>query len=182
MGITERIDAITPIPHAWRAAAPSCPRSVKIELTARCSFACAFCARSARLRAQKDIDRGFYARIVREMAEAGVEELGMFYLGESCLVPWLPEAIVYAKEISTDYVFLTTNGSLTAPKKVRTYMAAGLDSLKFSYNYADADQFTQIAQVKPAYFDAMIRNLKAAWRIREDGGYPMRPVCLLHRL
>jgi hypothetical protein len=171
MGITERIDAITHIPDAWREAAPPCPRSVKIELTARCNFACAFCARSARLRAQKDIDRGFYARIVREMAEAGVEELGMFYLGESCLVPWLPEAITYAKEMGIDYVFLTTNGSITTPEKVESYMSAGLDSLKFSYNYADVEQFTEIAQVKPAYFNAMVRNLKDAWRIREEGGY-----------
>ena len=108
MGITERIDTITHIPGAWRESALPCPRSVKIELTARCNFACAFCARSARLRDQKDIDRSFYARIVHEMAEAGVEELGVFYLGESCLVPWLPETIVYAKEISIDYAFLTT--------------------------------------------------------------------------
>ena len=28
----------------------------------------------------------------------GVEELGVFYLGESFLCPWLPEAIRFAKQ------------------------------------------------------------------------------------
>ena len=43
------------------------------------------------------MDEGFFRRIVREMREAGVEELGVFYLGESFLCPWLAEAIRYAK-------------------------------------------------------------------------------------
>ncbi len=48
--ITERIDAITGIAAERRAAAPPCPRSVKIELTARCNFKCSFCATAFGLR------------------------------------------------------------------------------------------------------------------------------------
>lgn len=167
MGITERIDAITDIPESYRRPDPPCPPSVKIELTARCNFACAFCARSARLRDQKDMDRGLFERLLRELREAGVEEIGLFYLGESFLVRWLEEAIAFAKrEVGFPYVFLTTNGSLAKPDRVEACMRAGLDSLKFSLNYADEQQFTEIARVKGHLFETMIENVKAARMVR----------------
>jgi radical SAM protein with 4Fe4S-binding SPASM domain len=172
MTITERIDAITAIEPARAVVAAPVPRSVKIELTARCNFACAFCARDMRLRDQKDMDRGLFERLLRHMRAAGVEEIGLFYLGESFLLPWLPEAVAFAKrDCGYPYVFLTTNGSLATPERVRACMEAGLDSLKFSYNYADRDQFADVAGVKAAYFDRMNANIAAAHAVREEGGY-----------
>ena len=35
-------------------------------------------------------------------------------------------------------------------------MEAGLDSMKFSLNYADEEQFTQIARVRGAYWGDII--------------------------
>ena len=171
MGITERIDAITGIPAEYRAEFLPAPRSVKIELTGRCNFACSFCARSMMLRDQKDMNQGTFERVVLEMRNAGVEELGLFYLGESFMCRWLVDAIQYAKDIGFPYCFLTTNGSLSSPAKMEACMAAGLDSLKFSLNYADVDQFTEIAQVKPKLFYTMMKNIKAAKAIRDEGGY-----------
>ncbi len=168
MGITERIDAITALPPERRAVVLPAPKSVKIELTGRCNFACAFCARGQRLREQKDMDRALFERLLVEMRGAGVEEIGLFYLGESFLLPWLKEAVRFAKqEAGFPYVFLTTNGSLATGPRVRDVMEAGLDSLKFSLNYADAAQFKEIARVKGALFDTVIENVKAARLIRE---------------
>ncbi|MBM3537431.1 MAG: radical SAM protein [Alphaproteobacteria bacterium] len=166
--ITERIDAITRISPDYRNAAPPCPRSVKIELTARCNYACTFCARSHRLRDQKDMDRGLFERLLPELRAAGVEEIGLFYLGESFLCSWLEEAVAFAKRTcGFPYVFLTTNGSLAAPGRLETCFRNGLDSLKFSFNYADADQFEEIARVKPVLFEAMKDNLIAAQAARD---------------
>jgi hypothetical protein len=39
---------------------------------------------------------------------------------------------------------------------------AGLDSLKFSLNYSDAEQFAEIASVKPALYHTMIANVMKA--------------------
>ena len=169
--ISERIDRITKISPEYRNPICPAPKSVKIELTGRCNFACTFCARSDMLREQKDIDRSFYERILVEMREAGVEELGLFYLGESFMVKWLPEAIYYAKQVGFPYVFLTTNGSLAFPDRVQACMEAGLNSLKFSYNYADGEQLHNIAHVKPKFFQTIQKNIKDAWAIRETGGY-----------
>jgi MoaA/NifB/PqqE/SkfB family radical SAM enzyme len=170
--ITERIDRITWLDEARRAAAPPIPRSVKIELTARCDFQCFFCASALRLRDKADIDPAFFRRILREMRELGVEEIGLFYLGESFLCSWLPEAVRYAKrECGYPYVFLTTNGRMATPERVRACMEAGLDSLKFSFNFADAEQFMQVTNVRKLDFHKVEENLKAARRVRDEGGY-----------
>lgn len=169
MTISEHIDAITEMPPQRQHVVIPAPKSVKIELTARCNFACAFCARSMKLRDQKDMDRALYERLALEMREEGVEELGLFYLGESFLLKWLPEAVRFAKqEVGFPYVFLTTNGSVSTPDKMRACMEAGLDSLKFSMNYADEQQFKDIARVKGSFFQTIIENIKAAHLIRNE--------------
>lgn len=169
--ITERIDAITALEGERRVPAPPCPRSVKIELTARCNFRCSFCATGYRLRDKRDMDWDFYRRLIKDLKHSGVEELGMFYLGESFLLPWLPDAIRAARDEGIEYIFLTTNGSLATPDKVEACMEAGLNSLKFSLNYANEEQFKDVAQVKGGLFHAMIENVKAARGVRDNGGY-----------
>lgn len=171
MGICDRIDDVTTLTPKYASTKPPPPKSVKIELTGRCNFECSFCARSQRLRKVADIDKDFFTRILREMRSEGVEEIGLFYLGESMLVQWLPEAIAIAKKIGYPYIFLTTNGSIATPKKVEACMQAGLDSLKFSYNYVDENQFVDIARVKKALFHKIKENIKSAHAIREAGGY-----------
>jgi MoaA/NifB/PqqE/SkfB family radical SAM enzyme len=169
--ITARIDAVTGIPQRYLSDRLPAPRSVKIELTSQCNYRCGFCAHRLRMKDRGEMDRAFYERIVGEMVDAGVEELGVFYIGESFMCDWLAEAIAFAKKRGIRYVFLTTNGSLSKPAKVKACMEAGLDSLKFSMNNADEEQFREIAAVKPKLWRDAIANLKAAWKVREEGGY-----------
>lgn len=172
--ITQRIDAITGIPPAYRGQDLPAPRAVKIELTSNCNYRCGFCAHRLRMKQRDDMDPVLYRRLVDEMHAAGVEELGLFFIGESFLCDWLPDAIRYAKQRGISYVFLTTNGSLATPVRVKECMQAGLDSLKFSMNYADTDQFAEIANVKPKLWRTSVENLKAARRVRDEGSYPCR--------
>ncbi|HUG78280.1 MAG TPA: radical SAM protein [Burkholderiales bacterium] len=167
--ITERIDRITLLEGDYRSPTPPVPRSVKIELTARCDFQCFFCASSMRLRDKADIDPALFRRLLNEMRGLGVEEIGLFYLGESFLCRWLPEAIAYAKrECGYPYVFLTTNGRMATPERVRECIEAGLDSLKFSFNFADAEQFMQVTNVRAIDFYRVEDNLRAARQVRDE--------------
>jgi molybdenum cofactor biosynthesis enzyme MoaA len=166
--ITSRIDAITELPPSYMVTKPPCPRSCKIELTARCNFQCRFCARSMRLRQQGDMDRQLFERLLPEMRQAGVEEIGLFYLGESLLCKWLADAVFFAKKKAEfPYVFLTTNGSLATPSTVGALVGAGLDSLKFSLNYANENQFAEIARVKKALYVEIKDNIMAARDVRD---------------
>src|SRR3990167_2745167 len=73
---------------------------------------------------------------------------------------WLPEAISYAKTVGFPYVFLTTNGSLADASTVKACMEAGLDSLKFSMNNADPEQFEKVAGVKSKLWVQSLMNQK----------------------
>src|SRR5512140_2078786 len=172
--ITERIDAVTGIPDAYRAEKLPAPRSVKLELTSECNYRCGFCAHRLRMKQRDEMDPALYHRLVDEMVAAGVEELGLFFIGESFICKWLPDAIAYAKKSGMRYVFLTTNGSLATPERVRACMEAGLDSLKFSMNDADTEQFVQIANVKASLWETSLHNLRAARGVRDDGAYDCR--------
>lgn len=168
--ITSRIDAVTRIPDTHLMVAPPAPRSVKIELTANCNYRCSFCVKSIRPD-NGEMDRKLFSRVIREMRDSGVEELGLFYIGESFTCKWLPEAVAEAKKVGFPYVFLTTNGSMATPSKVEACMMAGLDSLKFSINFSDFEQFKNVAQVKTSLYEKALHNLKEARRIRDEGGY-----------
>jgi MoaA/NifB/PqqE/SkfB family radical SAM enzyme len=121
------------------------------------------------LRTQGDMPWELFTRLTAELYDAGVEELGLFYLGESLLLPNLHKYIDYAKnKIGFDYVFLTTNGTLATPYRLERLFSAGLDSLKFSYNYADAEQFEEISGMPAKLFPGMVKNVKSAQRIRNE--------------
>lgn len=168
MSITRRIDAITRLDPERACEAPPVPRSVKIELTARCDSRCFFCATQSKLRKKADMDWLLYRRLAREARELGVEELGLFHLGESFLCDWLPEAIEFAKrECGFPYVFLTTNGRLATPDRVEQCMRAGLDSLKFSLNFSGADEFHEVTGVKRSAYADVLENLRSARRVRD---------------
>ena len=171
--ITDKIDQITKIPPSHRFAKLPAPRSVKIEVSPRCNFRCGFCAlRTRESQPREDMDFDLFRRITAEMREAGVEEIGVFYLGESFMnVPLLVDCIRHCKQIGFPYVFLTTNGSLATPEAVRACMEAGLDSLKFSVNAADEAQFREVMGVKTGLFRDALANIKEARKVRDDGGY-----------
>lgn len=172
--ITVRIDRITKIPEEYLKTVLPAPKSVKIELSPVCNYRCSFCAlaqRDSQPKMNECMELTFFKRIVKEMYDAGVEEIGLFYLGESLMNPDLTVAACKAaKEIGIPYVFLTTNGSRCTPKVARELFEAGLDSLKFSIT-STRDRFKEITGVKEALFDASLRNLELAIQERDKGNF-----------
>ena len=170
--ITDKIDQITKVDN-FSSILPA-PKSVKIELTNKCNYRCGFCAlRMREKQTNTNMDFDLYKRIVLEMAEAGVEEIGVFYLGESFMAPeLLIKAIRFAKqEAKIPYVFLTSNASIAYPDTVMRCMDAGLDSLKWSINACDDEQFKEVMGVKPALYKDGFDNIKEIKAIRDAGQY-----------
>lgn len=169
--ITNRIDKVTEIPKEYLGTILPAPPSVKIELTGRCNMSCGFCAHRLKQKDQRDMDRDFFNRIVPEMVSSGVKELGLFYIGESLLCTWLPEAIRYAKESGIEYTFLTTNGTLLTEDRLIRIMDSGLDSLKFSFNNADSFQFRAVTGLPLRHYNMIKLNIIKAWEVRQRYGF-----------
>lgn len=172
--ITERIDNITRIPEHYLTDTPPAPKSVKIEITGRCNYRCKFCALSSReVQPTVDMDFNLFKRITMEMRESGVEEIGVFYIGESFINPkLLVQCIEHLKSVvKMPYVFLTSNASLAHPKIVEECMKAGLDSLKWSINAGDEKQFSGVMGLPGTVMNKVRENIKGAWDVRKAGRY-----------
>jgi len=165
--ISPRIDFATAMQPESFSVRPPVPHAVKIELCRTCNHHCSFCAHAG----SGLMDWDLYCRIVDECKEIGVKEVAPFFFGESFLAPRLAEAIRYAKSKDFELVFLTTNGTACTEEKLKACFEAGLDSLKFSLNYADAGQFAEITRTPERLFQRLKDNIKAAWKIRQQGDY-----------
>jgi MoaA/NifB/PqqE/SkfB family radical SAM enzyme len=177
MGIEERIDAITLVTPDYQSPTPPCPKSVKIELTGRCNYRCGFCAlrmRDCQPGAKDDMSLDEFKRITTEMYEAGVEEIGLFFLGESLSAPELTIAACewLKSDLGMPYVFLTTNGSLATEEILEGLMRAGLDSLKFSINAASFEQFEEVMGVKSKLYKRALDAVRIAAQVKARGDYP----------
>ena len=107
--ISQRVEVATRLTDKMRSARPPFPRSAKIELVPRCDLDCFFCASHKHPRTAADMSQESFQRIAVQLRRLGVEELGLFYIGESFLCDWLPDAVRYAKDVCRfPYVFLTT--------------------------------------------------------------------------
>ena len=168
--IKERINETVTIPEKYLSEYPPFPKSVKIELTSRCDLQCFFCSLTFKERTKGDIDRGFLFNLLDQVHDCGIEQVGLFWLGEPMLVKELPEYVAYAKKIGIPYVFITTNGRLANPERVKPVFDAGLDSIKVSVNGADREQYKKATGVDA--FDMVLANLAKFKEIRGDRQKP----------
>jgi radical SAM protein with 4Fe4S-binding SPASM domain len=71
-------------------------------------------------------------------------------------------------------VFLTTNAAAATPERVTACFRAGLDSLKFSLNFASARQLEEVAGVSKRNFDRALEHIEQARKIRDRGRFACR--------
>lgn len=129
---------------------PPLPRSLNIELNSSCNQRCVFCPfhgeyasnhpKFATIPLQK-------AKMIIDEAKRlgiGEKEVGFYLAGEAFLYKDLAEIIDYTKKVGFDYVFLTSNGALATPQRMKDVLDAGLDSIRFSVNAADRDTYMEI--------------------------------------
>jgi len=167
MHVTDRIDQVTLVTPAYHRADPPAPKSVKISVTERCNHSCGYCALRLRKHAPVSMSKEDYTRIVKEAAYFGVTEIAPFFMGEPTMLPWLGEAVKIAKD-HVPYVFLTSNGTYNgALVAYADCFVAGLDSLKFSLNYATAEQYAEVTGCRKEFFRRLIDNIKAARDLRD---------------
>lgn len=105
-----------------------------MELSNVCNHACIFCTHQKMQRKVGRMNQALGFDILRQAYELGTREVGFYATGEPFLIPELPAYIKKAKELGYTYVYLTSNGAMATPERIRAVIDAGLDSIKFSIN------------------------------------------------
>ena len=143
---------------------PPLPRSLNIELNNTCNQKCVFCSfhgKYSKCKLQPAVmEAEFAKKILLRAKELGIgqKEVGFYLAGEPFCYSRLTEIIAYAKELGYEYTFLTTNGALAYPDKLKAVIDAGLDSIRFSVNAADRDTYKELHGTDD--FDNVVSNIK----------------------
>lgn len=139
-----------------------------LELSNACNHACLFCAHQKMKRKVGKMAPEMVDSALRQAYELGAREVGMYATGEPFLVPELPEYIKLAKDIGYTYVYLTSNGSLATPERIRAVVDAGVDSVKFSVNAPERKLYEFIHGRDD--FDKVMEHLKYLNQYRKESG------------
>lgn len=129
---------------------PPLPKNLNVELNNTCNQKCVFCPYHGEYSMRKlkpaTMDADFAKKILLTAKELGIgqNEVGFYLAGEPFCYPKLAEIIAYAKSLGYKYTFLTTNGALASPQKLKEVMDAGLDSIRFSVNAAERDTYKEL--------------------------------------
>ena len=137
-----------------------------MEVSNACNHECIFCAHQKMQRDVKKIDKDLAFDILQQAYDLGTREVGFYATGEPFLVVDLADYIRKAKEIGYTYVYLTSNGSLATPERIREVIDAGLDSIKFSINAPERKLYEFIHGHDD--FDKVVEHLKYLHQYREE--------------
>ena len=139
-----------------------------IELSNACNHACLFCAHQKMKRKVGKIDPKMAERALRQAYELGTREVGLYATGEPFIVPELADYVKLAKDIGYEYVYITSNGALATPERIRAVVDAGVDSVKFSINAPERRMYAFIHGKDD--FDTVMENLKYLNQYRKESG------------
>lgn len=139
-----------------------------IELSNACNHKCIFCAHQKMKRKVGKINQELAFNILQQAYDLGTREVGFYATGEPFLVNELPEYIKRAKEIGYTYVYLTSNGALATPEKIRAVIDSGLDSIKFSINAPERKMYEFIHGRDD--FETVLEHLNYLNTYRKESG------------
>lgn len=139
-----------------------------IELSNVCNHRCIFCAHDKMTRNVGYIEKEMLKSVLRQAYDLGTREVGMYSTGEPFLVKELPEYVKIAKDIGYEYVYITSNGSMATPEKIRAVVDAGADSIKFSINAPYREPYRFIHGRDD--FDTVVEHLKYLNQYRRESG------------
>lgn len=128
---------------------PDFPRTVYLEVGARCNLNCTFCSKPTRRKFEREMDMDTIQRVIRECADNGTYYLTFHDFNEPLLhTAKLIPAIVYAKACGIPIVATTTNITPLTDRVMRQLISAGLDSLHLSFEGADPELYERVRGVR----------------------------------
>lgn len=145
---------------------PPFPEEYLIDVSSLCNHTCTFCS-NRKMQNKSNANSDLVFKILKEAKNEGAISVGLYATGEPFLNKDLEKFIYYAKnKLNYDYVYITTNGAACTPKRMRTAIENGLDSIKFSIHGGTSKTYKNIHGKDD--FDKVIRNLKWVDNYRKE--------------
>ncbi len=162
--LTDRIKEITE--RQDKKLLPDFPKkNLLIEVSNICNSSCIFCANRKMTRTRGKINEELLKNILIDAYDLGVREVGFYTTGEPLVNTNLNLYIKIAKEIGYNYIYITTNGILAQIDIMKELISAGLDSVKFSINAINQNDYKFIHG--NSLYDLVMNNLKDLYNWRK---------------
>jgi MoaA/NifB/PqqE/SkfB family radical SAM enzyme len=155
--------------EAWHRGEPVAPITMDIAWTRRCNAACDFCAAKTQASASPslDIPRDVAMQFIEDAAEIGVKGISLISDGESTLVDYYAESIEKMASVGIK-VGLGTNG-IALDRELLERILPHVSYLRFNFSAGERQRYSEIMGVKPALYDKVMENIKAAVEIVSSG-------------
>lgn len=141
------------------------PKKLMIEVTNYCNSKCIFCVNCKMIRKKCFIDENIVKKAIEQGKNMGIQEVGFYTNGEPLLNLNIDRYIEYAKKNSYNYVYITTNGILANEERIRKLFDIGLDSIKFSINSIEKENYNKIHGTD--CFEVVVNNLKNIYNMKK---------------
>ena len=149
---------------------PPFPREITLDINNRCNHKCYFCA-NPKIRQYDALDLKLAFKLMKEAKENGSTDLALQATGEPFMDKRLPEFIKEGKRLKYDYIYINTNGALANSKRAKPVIDAGCDSIKFSINAHNREDFKKVHGYDD--FEKVIENLKWIFKYRNENNIKM---------
>ena len=144
---------------------PPFPREITLDINNRCNHKCFFCA-NPKIKNYNQLDLDLAFDLMKQGIENGCTDLALQALGEPFMDKRLPEFVREGKRLGYDYIYLNTNGALANSKRAKPVIDAGCDSIKFSINANNKEDFKKVHGYDD--FDKVLENLKWIYEYRNQ--------------
>ncbi len=142
---------------------------LRLELSNICNHACIFCPNRLIKRTRREMSPELVKRLLDEGSGLNIKKVGLFMNGEPFVSQRLEEWVEYANGIGYEYIYITTNGALATPNRVKSVMENGCSSIKFSINAGSRTTYKIVHQRDD--YEKVIDNVINAYKIRETNHY-----------
>ena len=149
---------------------PPFPREITLDINNRCNHKCFFCA-NPKIEHYDKLDTDLAIDLMKQGIENGCTDLALQALGEPFMDKRLALFVSEGKKMGYEYVYINTNGALANPKNAKPVIDAGCDSIKFSINANNKEDFKKVHGYDD--FDKVLENLKWIFNYRNENKVKM---------
>ncbi len=149
---------------------PPFPREITLDINNRCNHKCFFCA-NPKIENYDQLDLELAFDLMKQGIENGCTDLALQALGEPFMDKRLAEFVKEGKRLGYEYIYINSNGALATPKRAKPVIDAGCDSIKFSINANNREDFKKVHGYDD--FEKVLENLKWIYEYRNKNNIKM---------